>query len=206
MIIPMSPYGLCKNFFVSYNSFGSRMYTWICIDLIWLGSISLISRMGKRIHLSLTWAWKSQDPYIFTSPFIGQLNCSILRAMKNYLIALLICIALITKFELIHLWSSSFSKLHIYVPLRSLFSLDKVSLWSLGEYMFSGWGNRLSAIPFLPPHTANPFTFFQCPVVPCQEDQCWLCSDTPDPSHSNPVVMEMHRNGIQSFAHHSTIL
>lgn len=63
-----SPYllmALCKNLFVMYI-FGSRIYSWICIDLIWLGCISLLSKREKTVLFSLSWVWKSQVSYIFS--------------------------------------------------------------------------------------------------------------------------------------------
>lgn len=141
---------LCKNFLVIVM-FGSWMYSWICIDLIWLDCISLISRMKETVPFSPSWAWKSQVSYIFTNTCIGQMNCIILMNMKRYLIALLICFPLITEFELINLLSPLFSQIAHLCPFAVYLLYVQNVLWSLGESTFSGmppaleWGSSLSS-------------------------------------------------------------
>ena len=82
-----------------------------------------------------------------------------------------------TKFELINFLHSLFPKWHIYVPLSSIFSPDKGSLWPLGESVLSGiphilgQGNKLSAIPFLPLHS-EAFHIF--PVPNCSMARRWM--------------------------------
>lgn len=82
-----------------------------------------------------------------------------------------------TKFELSKFLHSLFPKRRIYIPLSSIFFLDKGSLWPLGESVLSGIphilgrGNKLSAIPFLPPHS-EAFHIF--PVPNCSKARRWM--------------------------------